>query len=93
MAPGTAPQASLEPPRWRLRLPRAALAVAEPTLVRSGVAPRALWQLPGRRQWALTLRVAPGPGRLPALPGCPGRTWPWGLSQGSGGSRPARPGS
>src|SRR5258707_8215061 len=28
--------------RWRLPLPRAALAVAEPTLVRSGAAPRAL---------------------------------------------------
>jgi len=29
--------------RWRRPLPRAALAVAKPTLVRSGVAPRALW--------------------------------------------------
>src|SRR5260370_18890104 len=48
MAPGAARQASLEPVRWRLRLPRAALAVAEPTLVRSGVAPRALWGGPRR---------------------------------------------
>jgi hypothetical protein len=72
MAPGAARQASLEPLRWRLRLPRAALAVAEPTLVRSGVAPRALCgQVPGgpagpacraaRRGWL-------GPGRRGLLP-------------------------
>src|SRR5260221_8333319 len=48
MAPGTPRQASLEPLRWRLRLPRAALAFAEPTLVPSSVAPRVPWgEVPG----------------------------------------------
>ena len=73
MAPGTARQASLEPLHWRLRLPRAALAVAEPTLVRSGVAPRALWgQVPRRsRRSGLSYRAARLAGSWPGVACCP----------------------
>jgi hypothetical protein len=80
---GPARQASLEPLRWRLRLPRAALTVAEPTLVRSGVAPRALWgQVPGDPAGPACRAAARLAGSWSAWPAAP-LVWPAG-----GGFRP-----
>src|SRR5262249_21692326 len=72
MALGHGTQTSLEPLGWRLRLPRAALAFAEPTLVRSGVAPRALWgEVPGEPAGPACRTAAGLIGSWPAWPAAP----------------------
>src|SRR5262249_56114011 len=72
MALGHGTQTSLEPLGWRLRLPRAALAFAEPTLVRSGVAPRALWgEVPGEPAGPACRTAAGLIGSWPAGPAAP----------------------
>jgi len=65
----------------------------QPGIYLAGFMRATYWQLPGRRQSALTLGAAPGPMRLPTLPECPG----WDVALGSVAGRrwqpPSRPGS